>query len=38
VLYPAELRARFSLAFEGREGPPMPHAFDKHVRGRESAP
>jgi uncharacterized protein (DUF1800 family) len=20
------------------QGPPMPHAFDKHVRGRESAP
>jgi hypothetical protein len=26
VLYPAELRARFSLAFQGI-GPEVPHAF-----------
>ena len=29
VLYPAELRARFSLTFRGA-GPRMPHAFGMH--------
>ena len=38
VLYPAELRARFSQeAFEGA-GRPMPGAFGKHSADRESAP
>jgi hypothetical protein len=38
VLYPAELRARFLQNLSGPGGPPMPHAFGNHFRGRESAP
>src|SRR5215212_6217337 len=36
VLYPAELRARFSRAFQGA-GPVMPHAFGKFQRSRRRA-